>query len=164
MSTILQAFGLGGETVGAAVSEKATRQVGTIRRGQFESAAEVDEFNARLVEIATEQRVGVVRAQGEALESAQTAVAAASGVETGGFSPILDETVKNNELDALAALIEGKAGAAGLRAEARTKRREGRLAEIGAKLEAEATKSKAVSNIFGSLGGSGLFDKGGGGK
>jgi hypothetical protein len=152
MSYILQAIGLGGETVGAAVSEKATSEIGTLRRGMFESAAEVDEFNARLVEIATEQGVGVIRARGEALESAQTAIAAASGVETGGFSPILDETVKNNELDALAALIEGKAAAGGLQAEARTKRREGRLAEIGAKLESEATKSKAVSNLFGAAG------------
>lgn len=152
MSTILSAIGLGGETVGAAVSASATRKIGTLRRGMLESAAEVDEFNARLVEVATEQGVGAIRAQGEALESAQTAVAAASGVETGGFSPVLDETVKNNELDALAALIEGKVGAAGLRAEARTKRREGRLVEIGAKLEAEATKSKAVSNIFGAAG------------
>jgi hypothetical protein len=152
MSYILQAIGLGGETVGAAVSEKATRQLGTLRRGMFESSAEVDEFNARLVEVATERGVGAIRARGEALESAQTAIAAASGVETGGFSPILDETVKNNELDALAALIEGKVGAGGLRAEARTKRREGRIAEIGSKLEAEATKSKAVSNLFSGIG------------
>lgn len=152
MSQILSAIGLGGETAGAAVSVKATQLFGSLRRGQFESAAEVDEFNARLVELATERGVGVIRARGEALESAQTAIAAASGVETGGFSPILDETVKSNELDALAALIEGKVGAAGLRAEARTKRREGRLVETGAKLEAEATKSKAVSNIFGAAG------------
>jgi hypothetical protein len=153
MSTILKAIGLGGETVGAAVSEKATRQLGTLRRGMFESAADVDEFNARLVEVATERGVEVLRSRGEALESAQSAVAAASGVETGGFSPILDETVKNNELDALAALIEGKAVAGGLRAEARTKRREGKLVEIGSKLEAEATKSKAVSNLFSGIGG-----------
>jgi hypothetical protein len=160
MSQVLSILGIGGETVGAAVSEKATRQIGALRRGMFESAAEVDEFNARLVELATEQGVGAIRARGEALESAQTAVAAASGVETGGFSPVLDETVKNNELDALAALIEGKVGASGLRAEARTKRREGQLAEIGAKLEAEATKSKAVSNLFSSAG-SLSFGKGG---
>lgn len=159
MSQILSAIGIGGELVGAAVSAKATRELGTLRRGMFESAAEVDEFNARLVEEATELRVQGIRAQGEALESTQTALAAASGVETGGFSPILDETMQSNELDALAALIEGKVGAENLRAEARTKRREGRLTEIGAKLEAEAIKSKAVSSAFSSAG---SLTKGGG--
>lgn len=144
----LQAIGIGGETVSAAVSSKASKELGTLQRGMFESAAEVDEFNARLIEVATKERVGAIRRQGESLESAQTAIAAASGVETGSFSPVLDQTVRDNELDALAALLEGKVGAENLRAEARTKRRQGVIAEIGGKLEAEATKSKAVSNLF----------------
>lgn len=122
---------------GAAVSAVGAARKGTAQKNAEDDAASSLDYQAAVDRDNAQAEAELIRRQGERDRGASIASAAASGVKIGEGSTLDAERqiLADSEVDAALTIMNGERQARGLEAQARTRRRAGRDAQIAGFLE-----------------------------
>ncbi len=121
-------------------------KAGKAQKAALDYQAKVDEYNAELQIMASEEEAGLHRGQVHSLISSQKTQFAAGGIDIsqGSAVEVFANTAYSGEMDAQRIIYGGKVGATGLKLSARLRQYEGNVAKQAGQIQATATVAKGA--------------------
>lgn len=147
MSWALAAVGVGLQIYGGIEQAKALEAQATAGAAGLRAGAEQDRANALLTGAATKAQAKRARREGDTFLSTQRAIAGGTGIRMQAYNVLFDQTTVDNELDALAIELEGRAQVFNFEQSARIKEEQAGLTEEAGEEAQKAVAISTASNI-----------------